>query len=45
MTHEGARTVEDLLERRTRISLVPSDAELARPVAEQALELAEAVTS
>ena len=45
VTHEGARTVEDLLERRTRIALVPSDAELARPAAERALELAEAVTS
>jgi len=45
VTHEGARTVEDLLERRTRISLVPSDAELARPAAERALELADAVTS
>ncbi len=45
VTHEGARTVEDLLDRRTRIGLVPADAELARPAAERALELAEAVTS
>ena len=45
VTHEGARTVEDLLERRTRIALVPADAELARPAAERALELAEVVTS
>jgi glycerol-3-phosphate dehydrogenase len=40
VTHEGARTVEDLLERRTRIALVPDDTELARPAAERALELA-----
>jgi len=45
VSHEGARTVEDLLERRTRIALVPADAELARPAAERALELAEVVTS
>ncbi len=41
VTHEGARTVEDLLERRTRIAMVPADAELARPSAERALELSE----
>ena len=39
ITHEGARTTEDLLERRTRIGLVPEDAELARPGAERALRL------
>jgi glycerol-3-phosphate dehydrogenase len=39
VTHEGATTVEDLLDRRTRIGLVPEDAELARPVAERALAL------
>jgi glycerol-3-phosphate dehydrogenase len=39
ITHEGARTVEDLLDRRTRIGLVPEDAELARPAAERALAL------
>ena len=39
VTHEGATTVEDLLERRTRIGLVPADAEVARPVAERALGL------
>ena len=44
VTHEGARTVEDLLERRTRIALVPDDAELARPAAERALELAGATS-
>ena len=40
VTHEGARTVEDLLDRRTRIGLVPEDRELARPAAERALALA-----
>lgn len=39
ITHEGALDVEDLLERRTRIGLVPEDVELARPAAERALEL------
>jgi glycerol-3-phosphate dehydrogenase len=39
ITHEGATTVEDLLDRRTRVGLVPADAELARPVAERALTL------
>ena len=37
VTHEGATTVEDLLDRRTRIGLVPEDRELARPAAERAL--------
>jgi glycerol-3-phosphate dehydrogenase len=40
VTHEGARTVEDLLDRRTRIGLVPEDRELATPAAERALALA-----
>jgi glycerol-3-phosphate dehydrogenase len=35
--HEGARTVADLLDRRTRIGLVPADRERAVPVAEQVL--------
>jgi glycerol-3-phosphate dehydrogenase len=39
ITHEGARSVEDLLDRRTRIGLVPADRELARPAAERALGL------
>jgi glycerol-3-phosphate dehydrogenase len=39
ITHEGARTVEDLLDRRTRIGLVPADRELAVPGAERALGL------
>ncbi|WP_372698671.1 FAD-dependent oxidoreductase [Arthrobacter sp. JSM 101049] len=39
ITHEGALDVQDLLERRTRIALIPEDIELARPAAERALEL------
>jgi glycerol-3-phosphate dehydrogenase len=39
VTHEGAATVEDLLDRRTRIGLVPADRELAVPVAEKVLAL------
>ena len=39
ITHEGAADVEDLLERRTRIGLIPEDADLARPAAERALAL------
>ena len=35
--HEGARTVADLLDRRTRIGLVPADRARAVPVAEQVL--------
>jgi glycerol-3-phosphate dehydrogenase len=35
---EGALTVADLLDRRTRLGLVPSDAELARPAAERIIE-------
>jgi glycerol-3-phosphate dehydrogenase len=40
VTHEGAADVDDLLDRRTRIGLIPADKELARPVAERALALA-----
>ncbi|MDT0203068.1 glycerol-3-phosphate dehydrogenase/oxidase [Nocardioides sp. AE5] len=39
-THEGAVDVADLLERRTRIALVPADADLARPLADRALDFA-----
>jgi glycerol-3-phosphate dehydrogenase len=35
--HEGARSVADLLDRRTRIGLVPEDRERAVPVAERVL--------
>ncbi len=39
VTHEGAATVEDLLDRRTRIGLVPEDRALAVPAAEKVLDL------
>jgi len=35
LRHEGARTVEDLLDRRTRLGLVPTDADAARPAVER----------
>ena len=35
VTHEGAADVDDLLDRRTRIGLVPEDRETARPAAER----------
>jgi glycerol-3-phosphate dehydrogenase len=37
VTHEGARTVEDLLHRRTRVGLVPADLPAAEPAALRAL--------
>ncbi len=37
---EGAANVDDLLDRRTRLGLVPADAERARPAAERILEYA-----
>ena len=37
--HEGALDVDDLLDRRTRIGLVPADREVAVPFAERALTL------
>ncbi len=40
ITHEGATDVDDLLDRRTRIGLVPRDRVAALPMAERALELA-----
>jgi len=39
VTHEGAHDVDDLLDRRTRIGLVPADRERSVPAAERALEL------
>lgn len=39
-THEGALTVDDILDRRTRIGLVPADRERALAAAEEALEAA-----
>ena len=40
VTHEGAADVDDLLDRRTRIGLVPADRALAVPAAERALRIA-----
>ncbi|GAB2774694.1 glycerol-3-phosphate dehydrogenase/oxidase [Nocardioides salsibiostraticola] len=40
ITHEGACDVDDLLDRRTRIGLVPADREAAVPLAQRALTLA-----
>jgi glycerol-3-phosphate dehydrogenase len=39
VTHEGAHDVDDLLERRTRVGLVPADRALVEPLARRALEL------
>jgi glycerol-3-phosphate dehydrogenase len=40
VTHEGAADVDDLLDRRTRVGLVPADRLAVVPLAERALELA-----
>jgi glycerol-3-phosphate dehydrogenase len=40
VTHEGAADLDDLLDRRTRIGLVPADRTRAVPAAERALALA-----
>jgi glycerol-3-phosphate dehydrogenase len=42
VTHEGALDVDDLLDRRTRVGLVPADRSLAEPVARAVLDLARA---
>ncbi|MGO4257203.1 FAD-dependent oxidoreductase [Marmoricola sp. RAF53] len=39
VTHEGACDVGDLLDRRTRVGLIPEDREVAVPLAERALSL------
>lgn len=39
VTHEGAIDAEDLLDRRTRVGLIPADRETAMPLALRALEL------
>jgi glycerol-3-phosphate dehydrogenase len=39
VTHEGAADVDDLLDRRTRVGLVPADRALAVPAAERAMSL------
>jgi len=41
VTHEGAVDIEDLLDRRTRVGLVPADRLLAEPLARRALALTE----
>jgi len=40
VTHEGALDVDDLLDRRSRVGLVPADRAIAEPAAHTALELA-----
>lgn len=40
VTHEGARTVSDILDQRTRIGLVPADRAAAEPVAREVLAAA-----
>ena len=40
VTHEGAHDVDDLLDRRTRVGLVPEDRIAAEPLARRALSLA-----
>ncbi|HEX4686851.1 MAG TPA: glycerol-3-phosphate dehydrogenase/oxidase [Nocardioides sp.] len=42
VTHEGAHDVDDLLDRRTRVGLVPADREAAEPAARRALARATA---
>jgi glycerol-3-phosphate dehydrogenase len=44
VTHEGAADVDDLLDRRTRIGLVPADRGVAEPLARKALAIAKAPT-
>ena len=44
VTHEGAADVADLLDRRTRVGLIPADRAVAVPAAERALGLARART-
>jgi len=39
VTHEGAADVGDLLDRRTRVGLIPADRARAVPAAERALSL------
>ncbi|MEZ5098099.1 MAG: glycerol-3-phosphate dehydrogenase/oxidase [Nocardioides sp.] len=44
VTHEGAVTVDDLLDRRTRVGLIAADRAAAEPAALRALEVAAAAT-
>ena len=41
LTHEGAHDVDDLLDRRVRVGLVPADRTVAEPLARRALGLVE----
>jgi glycerol-3-phosphate dehydrogenase len=45
VTHEGAADVADLLDRRTRIGLIPADRVVAEPLARRALAIATASTT
>lgn len=45
VTHEGALTVEDILDRRTRIGLVESDRQAAKTTAREALRAANATSN
>jgi glycerol-3-phosphate dehydrogenase len=40
VTHEGAADADDLLDRRTRVGLIPADRALLEPLAQQALSTA-----
>ncbi len=42
VTHEGAADADDLLDRRTRVGLIPADRPLVEPLAERALSTAPA---
>ena len=44
VTHEGAHDADDLLDRRTRVGLVPADRSLALPAAHRALALTHAAS-
>jgi glycerol-3-phosphate dehydrogenase len=44
VTHEGASDLDDLLDRRTRVGLVPADRAVAEPLARKALAIAKAPT-
>ena len=45
VTHEGAVDVDDLLDRRTRVGLIPADREALVPLAKRSLELAGAAAT
>ena len=45
VTHEGALTIDDILDRRSRVGLVPADRAAAEPAAREALAAAGVVPS